>query len=190
MSILVPVVSKGVTLNELPDKIAVYFEIGECVRGCKGCHSPHLQVPVPHKMTLEEMCNYAELQIERGANSLVLMGGTGGIVAMTGAVGGTVALTSLSVSTNNSIVQGSSVKTTGAISYTGTTPTISLAGNLTINGNTIDIGGPATLTENVVADTTYAGVSPAGAGITFSDTVNGPFSLSALAGTGKKDRIS
>ena len=76
MSILVPVVSKGVTLNELPDKIAVYFEIGECVRGCKGCHSPHLQVPVPHKMTLEEMCNYAELQIERGANSLVLMGGT------------------------------------------------------------------------------------------------------------------
>ena len=76
MSILVPVVSKGVTLNELPDKIAVYFEIGECVLGCKGCHSPHLQVPVPHKMTLEEMCNYAELQIERGANSLVLMGGT------------------------------------------------------------------------------------------------------------------
>ena len=33
---------KGVTLTELPNEIAVFFEIGNCKQHCEGCHSPEL----------------------------------------------------------------------------------------------------------------------------------------------------
>ncbi|WP_196599045.1 hypothetical protein [Pectinatus frisingensis] len=76
MSILIPVVSKGITLTEVPNKVAVYFEIGECVRNCKGCHSEHLRCKVNEKMSLYQMMQYAEAQVDKGANAIVLMGGT------------------------------------------------------------------------------------------------------------------
>ena len=42
MSILVPVHSVGITLNEVPDKVAFYITLGNCTQRCKGCHSPEL----------------------------------------------------------------------------------------------------------------------------------------------------
>lgn len=76
MSILVPVVSRGITLSEVPDRIAVFFEIGCCHNGCKGCHSPHLQTNKVPFITLEEMVEYANKRVDEGANAIVLMGGT------------------------------------------------------------------------------------------------------------------
>lgn len=75
MSILIPVYSKGITLNELPDHISVYFEIANCKQRCKGCHSPWLQENAP-KMSIEEIAQYAEQQVDRGADAIILMGGT------------------------------------------------------------------------------------------------------------------
>lgn len=37
-----PVYDYGLTLNELPTEIALFFEIGNCEAKCKGCHSPFL----------------------------------------------------------------------------------------------------------------------------------------------------
>ena len=38
----IPVMGQGVTLTELPNEIAVFFEIGNCKQHCEGCHSPEL----------------------------------------------------------------------------------------------------------------------------------------------------
>ena len=45
-NMLVPVVDWGITFNEVPDKVAVYFELGDCNKHCKGCHSPELWEPM------------------------------------------------------------------------------------------------------------------------------------------------
>lgn len=71
----IPVVGRGVTLTEIPDHIAVYFEIGGCYQNCPGCHSPH------HKLegvlsSIDCLVSYTEDQKEKGANAVVLMGGT------------------------------------------------------------------------------------------------------------------
>lgn len=73
-----PVVNKGVTLSEIPGEIAVFFELGNCKRKCKGCHSPMLQIPLKkvHWTDIEEMVHYANLEKSRGATAIVLMGGT------------------------------------------------------------------------------------------------------------------
>lgn len=73
-----PVVNRGVTLAEIPGEIAVFFEIGNCVRKCKGCHSPMLQIPIDKELwgDVENMAHYAELEKSRGATAIVLMGGT------------------------------------------------------------------------------------------------------------------
>lgn len=73
-----PVVNKGVTLAEIPGHISVFFEIGNCKRKCKGCHSPMLQIPLKkvYWTDIEEMVHYAELEKSRGATAIVLMGGT------------------------------------------------------------------------------------------------------------------
>lgn len=63
-------------MHEVPDKIAVYFEIGNCIQNCKGCHSKHLQYDKCEGMTLNQMLSYTETQIKKGANCIVLMGGT------------------------------------------------------------------------------------------------------------------
>lgn len=75
MSILIPVYSKGITFNEVPDHIAVYFEISNCQKKCKGCHSPFLQEHSSY-MTLEDMVAYADKMQAQGADAIVLLGGT------------------------------------------------------------------------------------------------------------------
>ena len=76
MSILIPVVSTGITLNEVPDKIAYFIELGSCTQRCKGCHSEELWEEVKSPMSLEDVLRGAEKVVESGANAIVLMGGT------------------------------------------------------------------------------------------------------------------
>lgn len=76
MSILVPVAGKGITINEVPDRMSVYFEIGECRQNCKGCHSPHLHTQIKDKMSVADMKSYAQRMINEGANAIVILGGT------------------------------------------------------------------------------------------------------------------
>ena len=76
MSVLVPVVSTGITLNEVPDHIAFYVELGECTQHCKGCHSPHLWCALESKTDLEDLLALAQDAVDKGAKAIVLMGGT------------------------------------------------------------------------------------------------------------------
>ena len=76
MSILVPVVSTGITLNEIPDKVAFYIELGSCTQRCKGCHSKELWEEVKEPTSLDALITKAEQAIDKGANAIVLMGGT------------------------------------------------------------------------------------------------------------------
>lgn len=76
MSILVPVAGKGITINEVPDRMSVYFEIGECRQNCKGCHSPHLHTQIKDKMSVADMKSYAQRMVNEGANAIVILGGT------------------------------------------------------------------------------------------------------------------
>jgi putative anaerobic ribonucleoside-triphosphate reductase activating protein len=77
MSILVPVVSTGITLNEVPDHVAFYFEIGNCTQNCPHCHSPHLTVQHTLAFTsIEDMERMAEHAAEQGATAIAVMGGT------------------------------------------------------------------------------------------------------------------
>ena len=77
MSILVPVVSTGITLNEVPDHVAFYFEIGNCTQNCPHCHSPHLTAQqTPTFTSIEDMEHMAEHAAEQGANAITVMGGT------------------------------------------------------------------------------------------------------------------
>ncbi len=72
-----PVINKGVTTNEIPDAIAVFFEIGNCWCRCEGCHSPELWDSNHSKgtMTYEQILDYIYRQITIGANAVVFMGG-------------------------------------------------------------------------------------------------------------------
>lgn len=76
MSILVPVVSTGITLNEVPDKVAFFIELGSCTQKCKGCHSKELWEEVKTPTPLDDLLAEAEQAIDKGANAIVLMGGT------------------------------------------------------------------------------------------------------------------
>lgn len=77
MSILVPVAGTGITLTEIPGRIAFYFEIGNCTQGCPQCHSPHLSQQQTFAFyTIEDMERMAEHAAEQGADAIVLMGGT------------------------------------------------------------------------------------------------------------------
>ena len=76
MSILVPVVSTGITLNEIPDKVAFFIELGSCTQRCKGCHSKELWEEVKDPTPLDILLKEADKAINMGANAIVLMGGT------------------------------------------------------------------------------------------------------------------
>ena len=76
MSILVPVVSTGITLNEVPDKVAFFIELGSCTQRCKGCHSKELWEEVKEPTSLDVLLKEAEEAIDKGANAIILMGGT------------------------------------------------------------------------------------------------------------------
>ena len=117
-----------------------------------------------------------------GAQTLTLTGGTSGIVTLTGAVGGTTALTSLTA-TGATITQSSTAKTTGALSYTGSTA-INIAGNVTTSGGIITMTGPVVTTNSPTFDSTNAGGTTAGANINFTSTLNSTTAISIRAGTG------
>lgn len=72
-----PVVNKGITLTEVPNRIAVFFEIGNCMVHCPGCHSPELWDTNYTKCTetLEDIEAYIEEQYAKGANAVLFMGG-------------------------------------------------------------------------------------------------------------------
>lgn len=76
--IKLPVINKGITLTEIPGEIAVFFEIGNCNRKCRWCHSPHLRIPLFKDLytDLEDMLKYVRAEKARGATAVVLMGGT------------------------------------------------------------------------------------------------------------------
>lgn len=76
MPILVPVVSTGITLNEVPDKVSFFIELGSCTQRCKGCHSKELWEEVKEPTSLDVLLKEAEKAIDKGANAIVLMGGT------------------------------------------------------------------------------------------------------------------
>lgn len=72
-----PIVNKGITLTEIPNHIAVFFEVGNCTCHCDGCHSPELwdtNYTQPN-MTTREIIDYIEEQYKLGANAVVFMGG-------------------------------------------------------------------------------------------------------------------
>lgn len=77
--IRVPVKDVGLTFAEVPDKLAVYFSLGDCAKGCVDCHSSSdLGVPydLADGMTIDEMKEVAEKAIQKGANAIIVMGGT------------------------------------------------------------------------------------------------------------------
>ena len=125
-----------------------------------------------------------------GAFALTLNGGTGAfITTLGGAVGGATPLTGLTA-TAATITQSSTVKTTGAISYTAPTA-INLGGSLTTAAGIVTFTGPVTLGATLQVDTTNSGGSPAGNNITFSgstSTINGAFALTLNGGTGRSSR--
>ena len=91
------------------------------------------------KITISSTCN--------GAKNFTLTGGTGGVLSF-GAIGGTTALTTFTT-TGATITQNATAKTTGALSYTGTT-VINLGGNITTSGSSNSLTGPVTLNANAV----------------------------------------
>ncbi|MCX6988056.1 MAG: filamentous hemagglutinin N-terminal domain-containing protein, partial [Chlamydiae bacterium] len=124
--------------------------------------------------------------------------GSTGVVTFAGPVGGptiTTALGGLAITSALSIVQSSTVQTTGGISYGSSTtapnnPSATIAGNITTSGGVVNTYGLCTLTNTALTtiDTTFAGASSAGAAITFSSTINGTTSninsLTLNSGTG------
>lgn len=76
MSILIPLADETITLQEIPDKISYAIEIGNCMQGCKGCHSGYLQKASCPYTTLKNLLDKAEEAVKEGANAILLMGGT------------------------------------------------------------------------------------------------------------------
>ena len=71
MSILVPVVSTGITLNEVPDRMAFFIALGACTQRCKGCHSKELWEEVKEPTSLDVLLKEAEKAIDKCANAIV-----------------------------------------------------------------------------------------------------------------------
>lgn len=71
----IPIMGKGVTLTEIPNEIAVFFEVGNCRQQCKGCHSPDLWTDWGADWWgVAELLDYIKSQ--KGATAVVFMGGT------------------------------------------------------------------------------------------------------------------
>lgn len=76
MPILVPVISTGITLTEIPDRIAYFIELGNCTQHCPNCHSPYLSDTVISPPDLAGVAHMTERATKTGADAIVLMGGT------------------------------------------------------------------------------------------------------------------
>ena len=72
-----PVHNMGITLNEVPNKVAVFIEFNNCHLKCEGCHSTHLHSDMfdGEKTDIKFILSYEEKQIDKGAEYIVLMGG-------------------------------------------------------------------------------------------------------------------
>lgn len=72
-----PVHNMGITLNEVPNKVAVFVEFNNCHLKCEGCHSNHLHSDMfdGEKTDIKYILSYVEKQIDKGAEYIVLMGG-------------------------------------------------------------------------------------------------------------------
>ena len=75
-TVLVPLVSTGITFNEVPEKMAYYIELGGCFMHCANCHSPELQQDSPNMPTIAEVVLGATKAVIGGANAIVVLGGT------------------------------------------------------------------------------------------------------------------
>ena len=73
-----PVASLSITLNEIPNHFAVAIELGNCKQKCAGCHSPWLSIPLRKQSwtELETIMRHVNEQVKKGANAIVIMGGT------------------------------------------------------------------------------------------------------------------
>ncbi|MBS5519638.1 MAG: radical SAM protein [Acidaminococcus intestini] len=76
LDIKLPVMSKGITLGEIPNKVALFFELGNCNAGCEGCHSKHLWLDCKEPMSLKEILELTKEYKNEGAEAVLLMGGT------------------------------------------------------------------------------------------------------------------
>lgn len=74
----VPVVDYGITFAEVPEKCAVFLELGDCKQYCKGCHTPELCKPMKDEdcWAIEDCVDIVNSYIEDGANAIVVLGGT------------------------------------------------------------------------------------------------------------------
>ena len=105
--------------------------------------------------------------VAEGAQSLTL-DADGGDVTVSGEIGGSIKLASLTV--NGGSVSLNGAKATGAITVTGPT-LITLSGPYESNDGNIDFNGPVTLAGHVSVDSDKDGVGTDG-NITFTSTVN------------------
>ncbi|CAG0996917.1 Heme/hemopexin-binding protein [Phycisphaerales bacterium] len=133
---------------------------------------------------------------------LFINAGTGGVVALNGAVGATTRLNTMQVTNGGSLTasglraatisstavgtstfNGAINATTGGVSLSS--GTINLNNNITTSGTAISLTGPVTLGADVSVDSTNAGGSAAGATVSFSTTVAGSGrDLTVNGGTG------
>lgn len=74
-----PVVSYSVSLQDIPDHIALVINMGNCINGCEGCHSKELcydACNLTERVPLEEVLAEAYKVYKQGARVCCIMGGT------------------------------------------------------------------------------------------------------------------
>lgn len=75
-----PIVSYAVSMQEIPDHIAFVINIGNCIQGCKGCHSKDTMSyywgESPKEVPLKKIIKKASKVHKLGATVCCIMGGT------------------------------------------------------------------------------------------------------------------
>lgn len=75
-----PIVSYGVSMQEIPDHIAFVINIGNCTQCCRGCHSESIMSyccgKPPKEVTLKKVLKKAFKVHKLGATVCCIMGGT------------------------------------------------------------------------------------------------------------------
>lgn len=68
-----PIHNMGITLNEVPNKVAVFVEFSNCTLKCEGCHSNHLHSDMfdGEKTDIKFILSYVEKQIDKDRKSVV-----------------------------------------------------------------------------------------------------------------------
>ena len=75
-----PIVSYAVSMQDIPDHIAFVINIGNCIQGCKGCHSKDIMSyyceKSPKEVPLKKVIKKASKVHKLGATVCCIMGGT------------------------------------------------------------------------------------------------------------------